>query len=299
MARRADGFHADGTGCGVAVTPPARSGTSGGPVGTSGWSRDDLVFYGVFLACAAAVATVNAFSRIDELERFQGGRVPLWQPVVWEISSVLLIALLVPAVMWLTRRFAPRPPPPFGWVLAHLGGLVLFSVVHVTGMGLLRALAYQAVGARYDALAPLGNWPYELRKDALIYLAVVAIYTTWRLLRAPPQRPEPQAAALEVRDGARRLFVPVEDILWVEAAGNYVELHRPAGAVLHRAPLQEIEARLAPQGFVRIHRSRLVRRAAIAAIETNPSGDFAVTLKDGRALAGSRRYRQALDAAPA
>lgn len=148
-------------------------------------------------------------------------------------------------------------------------------------------------------MAPLANWPYELRKDALIYLVLIATYAGWRVLRAPARPPEAEDQALEVRDGARRFFVPIDELLWVEAAGNYVELHRPAGALLHRAPLQEIENRLAPRGFVRIHRSRLVRRSAITAIETNPSGDFAVTLRDGQVLAGSRRYRQALEAASA
>ena len=283
----------------MAVTRAGAAGTNGGPRGIGGWSRDDLIFFGVFLIVAASVAVINILGRIDELARFHAAGTPAWQPVTWEASSVLLIIALVPAVMYATRRFPPRRPPPWGWALAHLAALIVFSAIHVVGMGALRALVYAAVGDCYDALAPLGNWPYELRKDALIYLVVVTLYTGWRLLRAPPEPPVAGEPALEVRDGARRVFVPIRELLWVEAAGNYVELHRPAGPLLHRAPLQEIETRLAPSGFVRIHRSRLVRRAAIAAIETNPSGDFAVTLTGGQVLAGSRRYRAALDAASA
>ena len=41
-------------------------------------------------------------------------------------------------------------------------------------------------------------------------------------------------------------------------------------------------------------RSRLVRRAAIAQVESKPSGDYVVRLADGRELAGSRRYRKPL-----
>lgn len=283
----------------MAVTRAAPAGTSGGPRGASGWSRDDLIFFLVFLGIAGSVTVVNVLSRIDEIARFGAPAAPAWQPLVWELSSVSLIAALVPAVMWLTRRFPPRRPPPWRWIGFHVAALLAFSAIHVVGMGALRALAYRTVGDRYDALAPLGNWPYELRKDALIYFILMASYAVWRMLRAPAQPAPADDLALEVRDGARRFFVPVDELLWVEAAGNYVELHRPAGALLHRAPLQEIEHRLAPRGFVRIHRSRLVRRSAISAIETNPSGDFAVTLQDGRVLTGSRRYRQALDAAPA
>lgn len=283
----------------MAVTQPAPPGPNGGRAGTGGWSRDDLIFFLVFLGVAASVAVVNVLSRIDDLARFGGPAAPAWQPLVWELSSVSVIAALVPGVMWLTRRYPPRRPPPWGWIAVHAGALLAFSAIHVVAMGSLRALAYRLIGARYDAFGPLGNWPYELRKDALIYLILMASYAVWRLLRDSPRPPAAGEVALEVRDGARRFFVPAEDILWVEAAGNYVELHRAAGAVLHRAPLQEIEARLAGQGFIRIHRSRLVRRAAIAQIETKPSGDFTVTLRDGKLLAGSRRYRQALDAASA
>jgi DNA-binding LytR/AlgR family response regulator len=88
--------------------------------------------------------------------------------------------------------------------------------------------------------------------------------------------------------------VPLADVQWVEAAGNYVELHRGGAPVLHRASLSEMERRLSAAGFVRIHRSRLVRRDAIAAVESKPAGDFVVRLRDGPELAGSRRYRRPL-----
>jgi DNA-binding LytR/AlgR family response regulator len=63
--------------------------------------------------------------------------------------------------------------------------------------------------------------------------------------------------------------------------------------LLHRSTLAALAERLGP-GFARIHRGRLVRRAAIASIETDKSGDFTVTLTGGAALRGSRRYRAGL-----
>jgi DNA-binding LytR/AlgR family response regulator len=88
--------------------------------------------------------------------------------------------------------------------------------------------------------------------------------------------------------------VALTEILWIEAAGNYVELHRGASPILHRASLTEMERRLGEANFVRIHRSRLVRRDAVTEIESKPSGDYVVRLEDGRELAGSRRYRRPL-----
>jgi DNA-binding LytR/AlgR family response regulator len=169
------------------------------------------------------------------------------------------------------------------------------SLVHVVAIGIMRWGVYALVGDHYDPWSPLTDWPYELRKDLVVYAAVVAIYVAWRRLRAgPPAAAGQPPDVLEVRDGARRHFVPLIDVVWVEAAGNYVELHRGGTGLLHRASLSEMQRRLQGAGFVRIHRSRLVRREAVAAVESKPTGDFVVRLRDGRELAGSRRYRRPL-----
>jgi len=261
--------------------------------------RNDATFLAIFAATAFAIVAVDVFSVAHD--RAEAGQpVAMWEPAVWEFSSGLVLVALAPALMWLARSHPPAAPPAFGWLAWHLPAAFAFSLVHVLVMGVLRWAAYAAVGAWYHPLGPLGDWPYELRKDLLVYAGVTACYLIWRvpipLIVQNPDAPEP----IEVRDGARRLFVPIEDILWVEAAGNYVELHRTAAPVLHRAPLAEMERRLADAGFVRIHRSRLVRRAAIASVETRPSGDFAVRLVTGETLAGSRRFRTAtrLDRGP-
>jgi hypothetical protein len=246
----------------------------------------------IFAVTLVAIVAVDVFSVMHDRARM-GRPIAMWQPTVWEISSGLVLIVLIPGLMWFARRFPPTPPPALGWLAWYVPAAIAFSLVHVIGMGVLRWAAYAAVLDWYDPLAPLGDWPYELRKDLLIYAGVTACYVIWRgagaVVVQNAETPEP----IEVRDGARRLFVPIEDILWVEAAGNYVELHRTAAPVLHRAPLAEMERRLADAGFVRIHRSRLVRRTAIAAVETKPSGDFAVRLVTGETLAGSRRFRAA------
>lgn len=254
--------------------------------------RDDGLFVAVVAAVALAIGTVDVFSVTQDRAR-AGVPVPFWQPMVWEFSSVAVLTTLTPAILWLTRRAWPVRPPPWRWVALHLIGAPAFSLVHVVAMGLIRAGVYRLVGDRYAAFGPLANWPYELRKDLLIYAGIVAIYRMWPRLRATEAAPA-GVEVLEVRDGARRIFVAPPDIEWIEAAGNYVELHRPAGPVLHRASLAQMERRLEGAGFARIHRSRLVARSAIAAVESKASGDFTVQLKSGRALAGSRRYRKAV-----
>ena len=76
---------------------------------------------------------------------------------------------------------------------------------------------------------------------------------------------------------------------WVRAAGNYVELRAAERTVVHRSPIGSIERELACHGFVRIHRSTLVRRDRIARVRTED-----VVLHDGTHLKIGKRYRAAL-----
>jgi hypothetical protein len=269
------------------------AGTSGGGAGTSG-RRDDVVFIGLIAGMLASLAVVNALSVAHDWTA-RGHPLPFWEPLAWETTSVVVLMALAPLSMVFTRRVWPLDPSWRRALALHLLALVAFSLLHVTGMGALRWAIYAAVGDAYSPLGPLADFPYEFRKDALVYAGFVFLYVAWRKNRAS-WTPAGEAApdSLEVRDGARRHFVPLCEVAWIEAAGNYVELHRGQAAILHRAPLSEMERQLQGAGFVRIHRSRLVRRGAVAHVESKPSGDYVVRLADGRELAGSRRYRRPL-----
>ncbi|WP_394764314.1 LytTR family DNA-binding domain-containing protein [Phenylobacterium sp.] len=263
--------------------PPAR-----GP-------RDDLQYLGIVLAVMTVLLTFNAMNAYHEYER-SGHPLDPWEPAVWEASSGFYFLAVAPLIQALTRRAWLGDRPLFPRLAIHGAAAVVLSLGHVLFIGALRWAVYRAMGAHYDPFGPLGDWPYELRKDMMVYAAIVGLYMFWLLVRAKPAMAAGEAPAevLEVRDGARRHFVPLTDVLWVEAAGNYVALHRGGPGLLHRASLSEMERGLRSAGFVRIHRSRLVRREAVAAVESRPTGDFVVRLRDGSQLAGSRRYRRPL-----
>lgn len=257
--------------------------------------HDDLLFLGITLAAMSVFLTFNALNVYHE---HVGSGLPLnpWEPAVWEISSGLYFLAVAPGIQLLTRRVWLGDRPLLPKLAIHLVAALLVSLAHVLVTGALRSVAYRALHAHYDVLRLLGDWPYELRKDILVYSAIVGLYVFWLLARAAPQAGQSPGGpdVLEVRDGARRHFVPLAEVVWVEAAGNYVELHRGGAGLLHRASLAEMERRLQSAGFVRIHRSRLVCREAVANVESRPTGDFVVHLRDGRELAGSRRYRRPL-----
>jgi hypothetical protein len=117
-------------------------------------------------------------------------------------------------------------------------------------------------------------------------------FEAWR--RVPPLLAVAALVAL-LRSGlaarAESAEIPLlpRQIDWVRAAGNYVELRAAERTVVHRSPIGSIERELACHGFVRIHRSTLVRRDRIARVRTED-----VVLHDGTHLKIGKRYRAAL-----
>jgi two-component system LytT family response regulator len=93
----------------------------------------------------------------------------------------------------------------------------------------------------------------------------------------------------------RFVLVPTGEIRWIGAAGNYAEIHDEAGRVLLvRTTLAELEQRLDPAEFARVHRSTLVRLAHARELTPDAHGDFDLTLDDGTVLAVGRAYRDRL-----
>ncbi|HMG23760.1 MAG TPA: LytTR family DNA-binding domain-containing protein, partial [Kofleriaceae bacterium] len=99
------------------------------------------------------------------------------------------------------------------------------------------------------------------------------------------------AERIAIRDGARTVFVALADIDWIEAADYYVQLHVGAKSYLHREPLRDLEARLDPQRFMRIHRSAIVALDRITELRSSTHGDHCVRLRDGTELKLSRARR--------
>lgn len=293
------------------VTNGRPDGTSGGVIGGMTAMAETRAFHfpaWMWVAYAAILLIVAAL--VGSSYWIEAGRVgldiPLWHIVVNELTSIVIVFAVTPAVFAWTARLDPRR---IGWprvLLGHATGMIVFGVAHIGGMTLLRLALYPLFGGSYD----LGHDPlvtgliYEGRKDALAYLAMaVGAWLLAAALRKPvtiveqaAQAGQPPARRLEIRDGARRVWLDPAEILWAEAAGNYVELYLAERSWLQRQTLAALEEQLADQGFVRIHRSRLVNRHRVRGMTSNDSGDFTVTLDDGRQIAGGRRWRDALRA---
>ena len=93
-----------------------------------------------------------------------------------------------------------------------------------------------------------------------------------------------------VRQGSTHRFVPVQDIDWIDAADNYLQLHVGERTHLCRGTLNDVEGELDAARFVRIHRSTLVAIDRITAVRPRESGGHVVELRTGAKLMSSRRY---------
>jgi two-component system LytT family response regulator len=99
---------------------------------------------------------------------------------------------------------------------------------------------------------------------------------------------------LVIKSSNRIFFLRVEDIDWIESAGNYLRLHAGGEVHLLRETMNNLETRLDPDKFLRIHRSTMVHVERIRELQPWFHGDYVVVLHDGTQLTLTRTYRQRL-----
>ena len=97
-----------------------------------------------------------------------------------------------------------------------------------------------------------------------------------------------------IKSSGKIVFVDVDDIDYLEAAGNYVRLHVGPQQYITRETMNAFEARLSDSNFVRIHRSVIVNRRRIKELKPWFTGEYAVILTTGKELTLSRGYRDRL-----
>ena len=108
------------------------------------------------------------------------------------------------------------------------------------------------------------------------------------------RRDQPKTDRLVVKSGGRLFFLRTDEIDWIEASGNYVRLHVGPTSHLLRETMNSIEARLDPEKFFRIHRSRIVNMERIQEMQPWLNGEYAVVLRNGTRVTLSRGYREKL-----
>ena len=196
--------------------------------------------------------------------------------------------------LWYVRQVIPIPQVQT--VLA-LFVLLLWSV-----SGLLGELLTEEVS--WSSYAP--TLPFRLLYGALLWI----ILTLWYALQqkpaapieeriapatqqvvVPPPPPAPTEVEvidrISVKDGARIHIIDLEEILYLQASGDYVTIFTTTGQYLKEQTMKYFEQSLPSPAFVRIHRSTIVHTAQIARIELFGKETYQVRLKNGVTLRAS------------
>jgi two-component system LytT family response regulator len=96
---------------------------------------------------------------------------------------------------------------------------------------------------------------------------------------------------LAVKTRGKIHLLRIDEVDWIETAGNYVRLHTGSTAHLYRDSLVSFEAKLDPRRFVRIHRSTLVNIDRVTTLEPSFRREYIVCLHDGTRLTLAAPYR--------
>ena len=130
--------------------------------------------------------------------------------------------------------------------------------------------------------------PVQPRESADVQTLIAELLNELRARRRRAQR-------LVVRAGGKTVFLRSDEIEWVEASGNYVRLHANGQNYMLRDSMKNMETKLDPDLFVRIHRSAIVNVDHIRELEPYFHGEYVVILRDGTRLMASRVFSDRLD----
>ena len=274
-----------------------------------------LLIYG-FIYWFVIVAALEPGNLVNVLG---SGASPHWgRELLRVLGAGLLGSVTVPAYVSLTRRFPVSHPHLWRNALIHLicaiaAATILITLAHVLASWFLDSKSGMTMSGFRDDLAA-----NELllvvgltALSGLVHLAPSCLSPTIRPAPRSNGRatanggyeiaskaPEKAVAAIEtleikVRGVTTRL--PVGEIDWVEAQGNYIALHVGDSALLLRETLASFEARLDPACFIRVHRRTIIAIDRIARVEPASNGDAVAWLRGGgQSLRVSRLYRKSL-----
>lgn len=192
-------------------------------------------------------------------------------------------------------------------VVREIGPAQLPATIFVTAYDEYAIQAFDAAAVDY-LVKPFGDQRFEealrrarrrIEADGLGHLHERLL----ALLQGGPDAAPPPAAGpgprwlerIAVQMKGRMRVVPVAKIDYITASGVYAELHVGSDRYVIRESMQQLEERLDPDAFIRVHRSSIVRLELIEAVLRSEGSEYEVQLKGGARLRVGRSRREALE----
>lgn len=177
-------------------------------------------------------------------------------------------------------------------VVAALDDDIMPAIVFVTAYDQYAIRAFEVDAVDY-LLKPITQQRFDAAVERV--LGRVQHGATLQQVRALAARMNERggyATRFVARRGGKHYFVRVADVDWLESNGNYIRIHTGESSHLIREPMKDLETRLDPAHFVRIHRSIMVAIDRIRSIETGEHGEYVLTLPGGTRLVSSRSFSE-------
>ncbi len=208
--------------------------------------------------------------------------------------------LFIPAGA-LVFRYGPllrKQGPRYQKWLVGLTGATFFTLVHIAATALLIVLLSNVWFRQpFEVATPLRYFTSEHFYLTLFFYGAGFAFILYKKEKAvlpptekPPQEPAASPFFIPVSIHNKVVPVPVKDVLFISADKPYINIHTLSGNYLHTATLKEMEEKLAPSRFVRIHRATIVNTTQVAHYKSRSNGDYDITLTNGAVVRMSRNY---------
>lgn len=261
--------------------------------------RSRFRIYGWIALAWTLVALIGAAQAA--LRSWLGGRSPdPGAALVRYLPILALWALATPAILWSAQRWPVRGRRRLVHGALHVvaGSAFVLAINVIVRLPIL----FQGEGGGPAALwsSTLVGLATYYHLALIVYLAIVGIGHVLN-----PEAESAGGADAVSRDGFQRLklrtgegfeFVAADQVDWIEADDNYTVVHAGERTIRARERLSDLESRLDPGRFARIHRSAIVQIPKIRELKSLSRGDHAVVLLDGTQLRLARSRTAALQA---
>lgn len=266
------------------------------------WAASIVATWIVFCALLLTFGAILENRKSDNVGRVWA----LWEPFSWYFSSAFMIFIMYPIVAYAADFSKQR----YSWQRAcafHLAMTVPFCIVHVIGIIVIRELCYAIAGWDYEFGNLVYGFTYEYIHDVIMYFMIIIFVYNFRFIALRLQgeafeisereketfgSEEKPAERFLVKKLGKEFLIPVSDIQWVEASGNYANLHTDEGIYPMRITMTKLEKCLPKSIFSRVHRSSIVNVGLVENVVALETGDYSLLLKNGGELSLSRRYRE-------
>jgi two-component system LytT family response regulator len=191
--------------------------------------------------------------------------------------------------------------PDLVFLDVQMPGISGIDVARVTANRRLPAIIFTTAYAQYALsafeahaidylLKPLDDVRFARALERAQWLIEASANTTGAHGATAHPGPEAPLERFWVKTCGKVVLVPVSDVDWIAAEGDYARLHVRERSYLINASLTGLEPRLAAANFVRIHRSTIVNVARVAELRPHLNQDHIVRLTSGVELKLSRTF---------